>query len=67
MPDNPKEYIVTLFLPCLASLAIGFAVGALGVTLEVNSRWTSKAEKDCYPFALAYASVKDFDSICAGP
>ena len=67
MPDNPKEYIVTLFLPCLVSLAIGFAIGTIGVTLEVNSRWTSKAEKDCYPFALAYASVKDFDSICAGP
>jgi len=67
MPDNVREYIVTLVVPCLASLAIGFAGGAIGVALEVNSRWTSKAEKDCYPFALAYVSVKDFDSICAGP
>ena len=67
MPDNPREYIVTLVVPCLASLAIGIAVGALAVAEGVNSRWTSKAEKDCYPFALAYASARDFDSICAGP
>jgi len=67
MPSDKTEFFAMLSIVAITSFTFGLACGAKILHMERNDQWIQQAEKDCYPFALAYASARDFNRVCAGP
>ena len=65
MSDRLNFAILLLTIPF--SFAMGLVAGGSIVSFEHSEAWRKFSEKDCYPFALAYANARDFDKVCAGP